>query len=107
MSNSISRRTFAGLVLAAGLSVSAAMPAALAAEYSKDHPLKVALVLHGNLGDKSFFDSASGRHGEGQGRAAGRREDHRGRLRPRPAGSRRSPTPPTAATTSSSPARST
>jgi basic membrane protein A and related proteins len=59
MSNSISRRVFAGLALAAGLSVSAAMPVAHAAEYSKEHPLKVALVIHGNLGDKSFFDSAA------------------------------------------------
>lgn len=30
-----------------------------AADYSKDNPLKVALVLHGTLGDKSFFDSAA------------------------------------------------
>jgi basic membrane protein A and related proteins len=37
----------------------AAMSNAEAAEYSKDHPLKVALVLHGTLGDKSFFDSAA------------------------------------------------
>ena len=32
---------------------------ASAAEYTKDKPLKVALVVHGNLGDKSFFDSAA------------------------------------------------
>ncbi len=30
-----------------------------AADYSKENPLKVALVLHGTLGDKSFFDSAA------------------------------------------------
>ncbi|HVY51850.1 MAG TPA: BMP family ABC transporter substrate-binding protein [Devosia sp.] len=48
----------AGLVLAAGLTA-AAVPAAAAADYSKDNPLKVVLVLHGNLGDKSFFDSAA------------------------------------------------
>ena len=49
----------AGLLLAAGLMASAA-PAALAQEYTKENPLKVALVLHGTLGDKSFFDSAKG-----------------------------------------------
>ena len=32
---------------------------ASAADYTKDNPLKVALVLHGTLGDKSFFDSAA------------------------------------------------
>ena len=47
----------AGLVLAAGVTATA-VPAAMAAEYTKDNPLKVALVLHGTLGDKSFFDSA-------------------------------------------------
>ena len=47
----------AGTLLAASMMASTAIPAA-AAEYSKDHPLKVALVLHGTLGDKSFFDSA-------------------------------------------------
>ncbi|MDH6266195.1 basic membrane protein A [Rhizobium sp. SG_E_25_P2] len=30
-----------------------------AEDYTKDNPLKVALVLHGSLGDKSFFDSAA------------------------------------------------
>jgi hypothetical protein len=29
-----------------------------AQEYTEDNPLSVALVLHGTLGDKSFFDSA-------------------------------------------------
>lgn len=48
----------AGLLLAAGL-LAAAAPAALAQAYSKDNPLKVVLVVHGNLGDKSFFDSAA------------------------------------------------
>jgi basic membrane protein A len=48
----------AGFVLAAGMTA-AAVPATTAADYSKDHPLKVVLVLHGNLGDKSFFDSAA------------------------------------------------
>lgn len=47
----------AGLVLAAGLSATA-VSVAIAADYTKDNPLKVALVLHGTLGDKSFFDSA-------------------------------------------------
>ena len=59
MSNPISRRAFAGLALAASLVVPAFAPAAQAAEYSKEKPLKVVLVVHGNLGDKSFFDSAA------------------------------------------------
>lgn len=48
----------AGLLLAAGLTATA-VPAAMAQTYTKDNPLKVALVVHGNLGDKSFFDSAA------------------------------------------------
>lgn len=52
----LSRRTFAGLALAAGLMSSTA---AIAQEYTAENPLKVALVLHGTLGDKSFFDSAA------------------------------------------------
>jgi basic membrane protein A len=48
----------AGSLLAASMMASTAIPAA-AQEYSKDHPLKVALVVHGTLGDKSFFDSAA------------------------------------------------
>ena len=47
----------AGIALAAGM-MTAAVPAS-AQEYSKENPLKVALVLHGTLGDKSFFDSAA------------------------------------------------
>ncbi|HEY9010756.1 MAG TPA: BMP family ABC transporter substrate-binding protein [Devosia sp.] len=47
----------AGIVLATGM-MTAAVPA-YAQEYTKDNPLKVALVLHGTLGDKSFFDSAA------------------------------------------------
>lgn len=49
--------------IAAGLMLSASMAAiaapSLAAEYTKDNPLKVVVVLHGTLGDKSFFDSAA------------------------------------------------
>ncbi len=49
--------------VAAGFLLSASMVAvaapAIAADYTKDNPLKVALVLHGTLGDKSFFDSAA------------------------------------------------
>ncbi|UJW84998.1 BMP family lipoprotein [Devosia sp. SL43] len=52
----LSRRAFAGLTLAAGLMSSTA---AIAQEYTAENPLKVALVLHGTLGDKSFFDSAA------------------------------------------------
>src|ERR1700712_4802639 len=49
----------AGLFLAASMTATA-VPAVMAAgPYTKDNPLKVALVLHGTLGDKSFFDSAA------------------------------------------------
>lgn len=57
--NMFSRRTFAGLVLATGVALPFAVSSAFAADYTKDNPLKVALVVHGNLGDKSFFDSAA------------------------------------------------
>lgn len=49
-------RSAAVLGMAAGLGA-VTLPAQ-AAEYTKEHPLKVALVLNGTLGDKSFFDSA-------------------------------------------------
>lgn len=52
------RRTFVGLA-AAGLLASVSATAVMAQEYSADNPLTVALVVHGNLGDKSFFDSAA------------------------------------------------
>jgi basic membrane protein A len=48
----------AGLLLTAGMTATA-VPTAMAQTYTKDTPLKVVLVLHGNLGDKSFFDSAA------------------------------------------------
>ena len=51
-------KAVAGLMLSASMMV-AAIPAAISQEYTKENPLKVALVLHGNLGDKSFFDSAA------------------------------------------------
>ena len=47
----------AGFLMSASI-VAAAVPA-IAADYTKDNPLKVALVLHGTLGDKSFFDDAA------------------------------------------------
>jgi basic membrane protein A len=47
----------AGFLMSASI-VAAAAPA-IAAEYTKENPLKVALVLHGTLGDKSFFDDAA------------------------------------------------
>ena len=47
----------AGVALATGM-MTAAIPA-YAQDYTKDNPLKVALVLHGTLGDKSFFDDAA------------------------------------------------
>lgn len=52
------RTAAAGLLLAAGITA-AALPTVSAQEYTKDNPLKVVLVVHGNLGDKSFFDSAA------------------------------------------------
>lgn len=58
-SRTFSRRSFAGLVLAAGLMTSVSAHAVMAQEYTEENPLKVALVVHGNLGDKSFFDSAA------------------------------------------------
>ena len=48
----------AGLLLSASMTL-AAMPAASAQEFTEENPLKVALVLHGTLGDKSFFDDAN------------------------------------------------
>jgi len=54
----LSRRSVTGL-LAAGLLASVSASAVLAQDYTEENPLKVALVVHGNLGDKSFFDSAA------------------------------------------------
>lgn len=51
-------KSAASVLIAAGMMTSVAIPAS-AADYSKDNPLKVAVVLHGTLGDKSFFDSAA------------------------------------------------
>ncbi len=53
-----SRRAFAGLVTA-GLLASVSAGAVMAQEYTKENPLKVAFVVHGTLGDKSFLDSAA------------------------------------------------
>ena len=59
MSSSLfNRRSITGL-LAAGLLASVSAGAVFAQEYTEENPLKVALVVHGNLGDKSFFDSAA------------------------------------------------
>ena len=55
----LNRRTFAGALLAATAASLVATRAASAKDYTKGDPLKVALVLHGNLGDRSFFDSAA------------------------------------------------
>lgn len=54
-------RRAAQLLLSAGLAaLSLGAPSgALAQEHTEDDPLTVALVVHGNLGDKSFFDSAA------------------------------------------------
>lgn len=55
----LSRRSALGLLSAVALIGSVSSGAVLAQEYSAENPLKVALVLHGTLGDKSFFDSAA------------------------------------------------
>lgn len=55
---SFTRRAAAALLIAAAFA-GATGSAATAQNYTKDHPLKVVLVVHGNLGDKSFFDSAA------------------------------------------------
>jgi basic membrane protein A len=52
------RTAAVGLFMLAGIATAAA-PAVAAGPYTKDHPLKVALVVHGTLGDKSFFDDAA------------------------------------------------
>lgn len=52
------RRAFAGLVTA-GLLASVSAGAVMAQDYTKENPLKVAFVVHGTLGDKSFLDSAA------------------------------------------------
>ncbi len=54
----LTRRAFAGLVTA-GLLASVSAGAVMAQEYTKENPLKVAIVVHGTLGDKSFLDSAA------------------------------------------------
>jgi len=55
----INRRGVLGLMAGAGAAALFGLPAMAADTYTKDKPLKVALVLHGTLGDKSFFDSAA------------------------------------------------
>lgn len=59
MFRSLTRRSVIGTMSAAALLALAPASAVLAEEYTKENPLKVALVLHGTLGDKSFFDSAA------------------------------------------------
>ena len=48
----------AGLMLSASM-MTVATSAALSQEYTEENPLKVAIVVHGTLGDKSFFDDAA------------------------------------------------
>jgi basic membrane protein A and related proteins len=48
-----------GRAFAAALIAASIPNTGTAQEFTKDSPLKVALVLHGALGDKSFFDSAA------------------------------------------------
>ena len=54
----LSRRAFGGL-LTAGLLATVSGSAAIAQDSTKKDRLKVALVVHGTLGDKSFLDSAA------------------------------------------------
>ena len=54
-----SRRSLLGLAVSVGLMATVSPLAVSAAEYSKDNPLKVFFVVPGNLGDKSFYDSAA------------------------------------------------
>jgi basic membrane protein A len=54
----LTRRAFAGL-FTVGLLASVSAGAVMAQEYTKENPLKVAFVVHGTLGDKSFLDSAA------------------------------------------------
>ncbi|ODT81868.1 MAG: BMP family ABC transporter substrate-binding protein [Pelagibacterium sp. SCN 64-44] len=54
----LNRRAFAGL-FTAGLLATVSAGAVMAQDYSAENPLKVALVVHGTLGDKSFLDSAA------------------------------------------------
>lgn len=59
MSSSLINRRSVTALLAAGLLTSVSANAVMAQDYTEENPLKVALVVHGNLGDKSFFDSAA------------------------------------------------
>ena len=96
----------AGLALAAGLMATAIPATAMAAgPYTKDNPLKVVLVVHGTLGDKSFFDSAAPACIRPRRTCRSRSRSSKQR-RTAPSGSRPSMTPPTAAMTWSSPAPS-
>ena len=54
---SLTRVSAAVIVLISVTSIAAT--ASGAQQFTKEHPLKVALVLNGNLGDRSFFDSAA------------------------------------------------
>ncbi|SMY07133.1 BMP family lipoprotein [Flavimaricola marinus] len=55
----LTRRSVAHLMLGTGLATMMTAGVAFAQEYSADNPMTVALVVHGTLGDKSFFDSAA------------------------------------------------
>lgn len=48
----------AGLVLSTAISITP-FHTSMASDYTADNPMKIALVIHGTLGDKSFFDSAA------------------------------------------------
>ena len=57
----ISRMLLLGLIASSFMAVGqSAATAATAETYSKNHPLKVAIVLNGTLGDRAFLDNAVG-----------------------------------------------
>ena len=70
-------------------------PPPLPQEYTKDNPLKVALVLHGTLGDKSFFDDAASGMKQAEAELPVDGQDHRSWAMTAPSGRPASPMPPT------------
>ena len=73
---SLSRRSMLGLAMSAGLLTAVSPAAVFAAEYSKENPLKVVFVVPGNLGDKSFYDSAAAGLEKAKAELARRCESH-------------------------------
>ncbi len=59
MSLKLTRRAATKLMLSATVALGSLSVPAFAQDYTEDNPLKVAFVVHGTLGDKSFLDSAA------------------------------------------------